>query len=427
MPTTLLETTYDGVTYQLDAAALVWPAAGALLGLICAGLALGACWPERSQRGGVISVLIGYGVLSLQALVAVVAWMPVERSLGTSRHVGSLFAEALWANLGFIGLGSGLAAFGLAFCLLHRPRLDPLSGSLLALTLLSLGLSGAGHLWGVQATVVGYPPELRIDAVTRFHAGQSVERQPSLGHLSTQGLLFKRTVWVPLDEARMQAWDVPPVTLAAPEPGEYEARISATRGPFSMSRFVSFEVGEDRGDPRFSPQPGDRWTYAALAGYNGSIEALFSGEEEAPEGLSTFTLRADEAQVVEGLRLVTLTRAEPEQEARVRQVYAMDGQTWLRVEDGEDMLALRPRETEAELEGLWACDSPLVPYSGCWCFEEGAPRQGVAFCARDTTDHAPSLIRGFLAIVTVGITEITGAMKGVRSIPTEAGVVLLPE
>ncbi|MCB9741556.1 MAG: hypothetical protein H6741_24945 [Alphaproteobacteria bacterium] len=439
MPSTLLEVAYGDMLYQLDAAPLVWPAAGALLGLVLAILAIGLRWTARETRPAVISVVVGYVALGLQAVGAAVVWMPVEASLGDSRHVGSLFSGALWTDLALISVGFGLSAFAAAFWWLHRPEEDPQRlpvglGFILA-TLLSFGLAVPGHVWGVQVAAVGLHPSLLVDSIPRFHVGQRIERQPRLGWMSTQGLLFKRTVWVDLDGARREAWDVPPVTLAATEPGAHTAVMWAARGPFTMRQDLHFELGEDTGDPRLTLAPGQRWQYAQVGGYRGSIAGLFSGEETLPEDAATLTLEVSGEQVVEGLRLLTLTRTDVEGATREFQVYNMDGQTLLRVEDGEDRPLLAPdRWMEEALpedaegpEGLWACETPLLTHRGCWCFEAGQPRQGVAFCSLDTTDHTPSLVRGVLAILTVGITEITGAMRGVGSTHTEAGLVLLPE
>lgn len=398
-------------TSALSAAALMQPlvvvGGFAVLVAIAWGVAVSV---GRARAWGALPVLlalVGAGAAALVAPKGFALWLPcLSEGLHTVRRIVTLGGAAVTA---------GLAQLVLALSLRTYFRAPAHTGPAV-LAGLGLLLAGGATTQALRQTR-GFAAELRaaspVPNVRPFeeppvlHVGRArtVKPDAQAAGRRTRVFFFAEQRELLPDDARTR-WGLDRVEVTAAAPGLVSVPVHRAVGPVSIDAEVTVHALVDEGPAELPLRVGNRWEYEATRGRGGALarraQALASGKAQAGE--PALILEVVGEREVDGLHVfdVAVTR---DGERRDLVVMRADGQ--LTTVEGRPLLR---REDNACRVGL---------FSPGWC---DCADGRIASCREVSGQLSEGLTRFFLAVVTVGITEIAG--MGDLGAGNESGLLL---
>jgi hypothetical protein len=196
-------------------------------------------------------------------------------------------------------------------------------------------------------------------------------------------------------------------TLSATSPGEHVAIFEASAGPVRIRQNVRFVAVADRGPAGMAFRPGHRQAWVEVSGRGGVVSQSakrLRGLKKKPA--PDIVLVVLDEREVDGLRVMRMQLTDAGG-SRIIDVVARDGQL-VRVGGGVVL---------AETDG--GCQASLLGFSSCTCTSAG-----ITSCADRSGNAVGSFVRMGLALVTLGLSEVTGACRDCDA-TTERGVVLV--
>jgi hypothetical protein len=197
--------------------------------------------------------------------------------------------------------------------------------------------------------------------------------------------------------------------------------VTARSGPVSVSIPVAYVGVTDMAPVGLTLRPGHRQAWVHVAGRGGVTDAVAQKlaaqkashllPDKPPPPDMVLTVRGERD--VQGLRVVSvqldrLGGAQAGRGPELIDVVAKDGVLY---RHGGGVL-LRPTD-----EG---CDAPLLGFSQCRCSARGVER-----CVHHDENTVGGLLRMGMALMTLGLSEMSGACDGCDA-GHEEGLVLLP-
>lgn len=241
-------------------------------------------------------------------------------------------------------------------------------------------------------------PNLRVKGTPPVvHLGQSLAYEPAVQIAGArQGLIFtSRVLMLPADA---HAWGADRVVLTPSVAGPAELPVHLERDLVSVDLTLPVVGIEDRGPGFFPLAVGNRFEFVGTRGRGGAARALEArlARRKVPLPEPTLVLEVTGEELHDGLHVFVLevTRG---QERSTERVVRRDGQ--LTRETGGVLATVEPQGPGCRVE--------LLTPSRCECSETRVLR-----CVDTSGDLGESLLRGFLAVVTLGITEIANGGMG---------------
>jgi hypothetical protein len=203
--------------------------------------------------------------------------------------------------------------------------------------------------------------------------------------------------------------------LRGERPGPAVARAQALSGPVLVEVPVRFTVVEDIGPAGIQLTPGHRQAFVEVEGRDGVVVArerqLLKRRrgEKAPTPDVALRVLDEREEFGQRVLRVELTRGGS---VEVIDVVARDGAVYRFLPGGGGPLLVGP--------GPAGCEVPLLGYRECRCTSRGIER-----CVQVETNTLGALGRMSLALLTLGLSEVTGACTDCGR-AFEKGLILLP-
>lgn len=398
-------------TSALSQAALMQPLV--VVGGFAVLVAMG--WAAASSSGRargwvavpVLLALIGAAAAALIGPKGFSLWLPcLAPGLHTVRRVVALGGAAVTAGLAQLAVSLSLRAYS-------KAQAQTGAAVLAGLGLLLAGGATAQALretraFAAELRAASPVPNVRpFEAAPTLHVGHSRFVKPEVeaaGRRERVLFFAERRVWLP-DDARTR-WGLDRVEVTAAQPGDVTVPLHREVGPVSIDAELTVHSLVDEGPPELPLTVGNRWEYEATRGRGGTLarraQAVASGQAKA--AAPALTLEVVGEREVDGLHVFELGLTQAGERKTVSAIRA-DGQ--LLTLDGGPLFK---REESACRVGL---------FSPGWC-DCGAGR--IASCREVSGQLSEGFTRFFLAIVTVGITEIAG--MGDLGAGNESGLLL---
>jgi len=398
-----------------------WAAPWAFVALGAAGVAAIAAAVLSSRRA---LVLLGVPIGAIGAFVCVT--VSAERGV----HLADLLYDLHdvlargddLLRLCGVGVGSGLVTAAVALTTI-TPRARGAIVAVLAVVAVVAGTVGVVRVKALRTYATA--PLLSVMPLPKLHyPGQSEDEGPPIAvHVGrTAKLAPERVTMLGWESQLMSAqsqttWRIDTVraTLRPTAPGPGKATARATAGPVTVEVPVVYVGVEDRAPQGITLRSGHRQAWLRVAGRGGVVSALERKlrdrkashllPDKAPTPDVVLTVRGERD--VDGLRVVTV-QLDRGSGPELFDVVAKDGVLY---RHGGGVM-LRPSDA--------GCDVPLLGYATCRCSARGIER-----CETYQSNTVGGLVRMGMAIMTLGLSEMTGACKDCDA-AQEEGLVLLP-
>lgn len=427
---TVLEATLDGAHVLVEVAGLaavqgqqVLAAAAAAGVVIVAVLAVLVARPGAHLAPALAIPAAGIG--------AAVAWsLAAVRDVELVTVIGGLAAQLRRGDeialLGGAAAGAAAVLGGVALLTARRRRFAAaVVGA--AVVVMVAGVVPVQRLIVARDVVVAplraaWPlPSLRFagqgkdEPPLEVHVGRTRQEAPTfIGQL---GALSE-----PATKAMWSTWrlDGSTVPLRATKPGPDEATARVVAGPVAVSVPVRFVGVRDEGPPGLSLRPGHRQSFAEVMGREGTVDSVARKLQQRRRGeklpAAAAVLSVLDEREEAGLHLWRMQVSR----GGVHDVFdavARDGVLYRRVPAGGHEVLVKRAEAGAAGE----CEAPVLGYDRCRCGDDGIER-----CVLTEGNTLGALGRMSLALLTLGLSEVTGACAdcGRRQ---EKGLVRLPE
>lgn len=351
--------------------------------------------------------LIGAALAALAGPRGFSLWLPcLAPGLHVVRRVVTLGGAVVTAGFAQLVVSLSLRAYSKA-----QAQTGP--AALAALGVLLAGGATAQSLRKTRAFAAELRAASPVPNVRAFekpptlHVGRTRFVKPvaeSAGHRTRVFFFVERREALP-DDARTR-WGLDRVEVSADQPGDVVIPVHREVGPVSIDAEVTVRALRDEGPGELPLAVGNRWEYEATRGRGGALsrraQALAAGK--AKPGEPALTLEVVGEHEADGLHVFELTVTHGDTREDLSVVRA-DGE--LSTLDGRPLLR---REANACRVGF------LTPG---WC---DCSSGRIASCREVKGDLSEGLTRFFLAVVTVGITEIAG--MGDMGAGNETGLLL---
>jgi hypothetical protein len=206
-------------------------------------------------------------------------------------------------------------------------------------------------------------------------------------------------------------------SLRGERPGEAVARAQAISGPVIVEVPVRFTVVEDVGPAGIHLTPGHRQAFVAVEGRDGVVVARERALQKIRRGDKApspdVVMRVLDEREELGQRVLRVQISRRGSGDEVIDVVARDGAVYRFWPGGGGALLVGPGPQGG-------CVVPLLGYRDCRCTSRGIER-----CVQTETNTLGALGRMSLAILTLGLSEVTGACPDCGR-AYEKGLVLLP-
>ncbi|MFO0600336.1 MAG: hypothetical protein U0228_33815 [Myxococcaceae bacterium] len=397
-------------TTHLAAAAAKSPelAIGVVVGLVGLGVAVGGA--KRWHRLWSLLIVIPAGItwVAFQEMLGKVRWLqhldcaqPLALDASAITCLAFTIAAACVAQL---SITVGLRA-------VDRQRAWWPAAVLLAVAALTAAVIGfnrraaltAAHTELVSALPVPNvrPPELPPQA----HVGLTVITTPYAESAGDRSGFFFPTRF-PIDPTAAKAWDVATLALTPTEPGVQQLHFHRERGPLSLDFDYPVRGAQDEGPAWLPLAVGNRWEFVGTAplGLDKTLAKLQRKGAVMPK--ADVALEVTEVFEKDGLRGFTL-QVQRKDERTETKVVRIDGQLFAL----DSTVALAGPE-DCRVPFLWA-------RSQCRCAVDR-----LEWCVEIDQDGFGLFVRLALGALTLGLTEITGATKGMGEAHERRGLVL---
>jgi len=422
----LLESTVDGARILVDTSAFDDVTAGRPLALVAAGFVLGvavgvAGAARPGTRAATMLALPGAGVGAAVAF-ALAAVRDVELAWLVDGLAAVLRRGDDIAVVGGAAAGAALVLAIVAIATARRRAFGAgVSGVAVAAGV--VGVLAAVQVIAIRTAAVE-PLRAAWPVPLLAFAGQDPEQGPPLEvHIgrtrreppSSMRQLGSTMPTTPTMEAR---WGLASlrVALRGERPGAATATAQALSGPVIVEVPVRYSVVEDVGPAGIHLTPGHRQAFVEVEGRDGVVIArerqLMARRRGAPAPKPDVTLRVLDEREELGQRVLRVELGR-QGASEVIDVVARNGAVHRFLPGGGGALLVGSGSGGG-------CDVPLLGYTSCRCTSRGIER-----CVQTETNTLGALGRMSLALLTLGLSEVTGACNDCGR-AYEKGLVLLP-
>jgi hypothetical protein len=292
---------------------------------------------------------------------------------------------------------SGKHRFGWATCVLLAMALA--TGAMVGVHRRAAVLSFHASVMEAQPVPHVIPPNLP----PRAHVGLRRFVEPQLLHAGARtGFIFTSTV--ALDPRAARAWGVERLELTALSVGLTELKFHRSRGPLSFDFTYPVEGVADEGPSWLPLAAGNRFEFVATNPLGLDATKRKYSARKAVMPVPTVTLQVASSFERDGLRIfrVVLSRGS---DSKTVELTRQNGELF--------------DSTGARLAGQDDCRIPFLwARSQCTCAEDH-----VQWCVEIEQDGLGFFLRFALGVMTLGVTELTGAMRGVGEAHERRGLV----
>lgn len=405
----LLESTVDGARILVDTSAFDDVTASRPLAIVAAAVVLGvavvvASAARPGTRAATVLALpgagLGAGVAFAFAAVRDVQLAWIVDGLAAVLRRGD--------DIPVVGGAAVGAALVLAVVAIVTGRRRPFGAGVSGVAVAAglVGLLAVVEVASIRAAATA-PLRTAWPAPTFAFAGQDPEQGPPLevhvGRTRREKPSSMRQLGVtlpttPTMEAR---WGLGALraALRGERPGPAVARAQAIAGPVIVEVPVRYTVVEDRGPVGIGLTPGHRQAFVEVEGRDGAVMArerqLLKSRrgEKAPAPDVVLRVLDEREELGQRVLRVQLSRSGVDE---VIDVVARDGALHRFLPGGGGALLMGA--------GPAGCAVPLLGYTACRCTSRGIER-----CVQQESNTLGALGRMSLAILTLGLSEVTGA------------------
>lgn len=343
-------------------------------------------------------------VLHLVIAPALVAML--WKSFPSSGLAFACVAEPMHAGAHHIALGAGLALVGFTqvWLTLTLRALVPGRPILWPTLLLTAGLAvSSGVAWNKHSLqkdfarrvlAVSPVPNVRPPSdPPRAHVGRTIEFKPSVEAAGlVQGFFFPTRVWLGADQ--VSAWGVEKVFLSADTAGLTQVPLRLERDLLVVDAELPIFGVRDEGPSWLPMEVGNRFELVATRGRGGATakleRELLTHRKKLPAPNVVMEVTGESEQ--DGFHVFEVT-INAGSERRTQRVVRVDG------------ALLSPEGSALATTDAGGCRLPLLTSMHCEC------TQGLR-CTDVKGDLTEGLLHAFLAVVSFGVLEVTGSLKG---------------
>jgi hypothetical protein len=420
----LLESTVDGARILVDTSAFDDVTTGRPLALIAAVVVIGvaaavAGAARPGLRAATVLALPGAGVGAAFAFA-----LAAVRDVQLASLVDGLAAVLRRGDdIAVVGGATVGAAVVLAIAAIATARRRAVGAGISGVAV-AAGVVGALAVAQVIATRTAAVEPLRtawpLPAVAfagqdpehglplEVHVGRTRREAPASTHQ-----LISAMPTTPTMEARWGLANLR-VALRGERPGPAVAQARAVAGPVIVEASVRFTVVEDVGPAGIRLTPGHRQAFVEVEGRDGVVVArerqLLGRRKGLPAPDVTLQVLDEREELGQRVLRVQLRRGAVDE---VIDVVARDGAVYRFLPGGGGARLVGPSVSGG-------CEVPLLGYASCRCTDRGIER-----CMQTETNTLGALGRLSLALLTLGLSEVTGACTDCGR-AFEKGLVLLP-